>query len=363
MRKNWMPAGAAILVAAAATGGVVAMSSAKQATPAAQVPPVNTARVEKGRLSDMVSQGGILTYRARSDGSPYAVINRARGTYTRLPTSGDTVVCGEVLYRVNDNPVLLLCGSMPAYRSLSKGDRGPDIAELNANLVALGYATRGRLDPSSDRFGSATASTLKKLQSRRGEDQTGSLDLGQAVFLPESVRIGAVTGEPAGFAQPGSRVLVATSDTLQVQLALDPSQQGKVKTGDRAQITLPGNVSVTGRVDRLGRIAELPAGQNNGAETATIPAYISLDHPEKARGLDRAPVQVNITTRGVERALSVPVTAIVGKSGGGFAVEVVRAGGRRELVTVKLGLFDDADGRVQVEGDLHEGDRVVVPSS
>src|SRR5436190_11848528 len=86
------------------------VSSAKQATPAAQVPPVNTARVEKGRLSDMVSQYGTLTYRARSDGSPYAVINRARGTYTKLPKSGDQVDCGQVLYRVNDNPVLLLCG-------------------------------------------------------------------------------------------------------------------------------------------------------------------------------------------------------------------------------------------------------------
>jgi hypothetical protein len=29
---------------------------------------------------------------------------------------------------------------------------------------------------------------------------------------------------------------------------------------------------------------------------------------------------------------------------------------------VKLGLFDTADGRVQVEGDLREGDHVVVPS-
>jgi len=74
-------------------------------------------------------------------------------------------------------------------------------------------------------------------------------------------------------------------------------------------------------------------------------------------------VQVNITTRGVESALNVPVTAIVGRSGGGFAVEVVRANGQRELVAVKLGLFDAAGGRVQVEGDLHVGDRVVVPSS
>jgi hypothetical protein len=64
----------------------------------------------------------------------------------------------------------------------------------------------------------------------------------------------------------------------------------------------------------------------------------------------------------VDSALSVPVTAIVGRSGGGFAVEVVRDGGRRELVAVKLGLFDTAGGRVQAQGDLRKGDHVVVPS-
>ena len=71
---------------------------------------------------------------------------------------------------------------------------------------------------------------------------------------------------------------------------------------------------------------------------------------------------MDITTKGVDDALSVPVTALVGRSGGGFAVEVVRAGGRRELVAVRLGLFDTTGGRVEVEGDLAEGDRVVVPS-
>jgi hypothetical protein len=64
----------------------------------------------------------------------------------------------------------------------------------------------------------------------------------------------------------------------------------------------------------------------------------------------------------VDNALSVPVTALVGKSGGGFAVEVLRGGGRRELVAVKLGLFDTGGGRVQVEGGVRAGDSVVVPS-
>jgi hypothetical protein len=363
MRNHRMLTGAAVLVAVTAIGGVVAMSDAEQATPTAQYPPVHTATVERGELSAMVSQYGILTYRARPDGSPYTVINRAGGTYTELPDAGDKVDCGDVLYRVDDEPVLLLCGSTPAYRSLSQGERGSDVAELNANLVDLGYATPAQLDPSSHTFSAETASALEKLQSKVGEDRTGSLHLGQAVFLPESVRISKVNGELGGSAKPGAQVMDATSDTLEVQVALDSSQQGEVKTGDRAQITLPGNTSVTGKVDRLGRVAQLPAGQDNNAGSATIPAYIILDDPGQARGLDHAPVQVEITTKGVEKALSVPVTAIVGNSGGGFAVEVVRADGRRELVAVELGMFDTAGGRVQVvQGDLRQGDQVVVPS-
>jgi multidrug efflux pump subunit AcrA (membrane-fusion protein) len=187
-----------------------------------------------------------------------------------------------------------------------------------------------------------------------------------AVFLPESVRIAQVSGELGGAAQPGAPVVHATSDTPEVQVDLEASQQGEVKEGDPARITLPGHKSVTGKVDRLGRVAQVPAGQSASARpqvgAATIPAYISLDDPVTARGLDKAPVRVDITTEGVESALSVPVTALVGKSGGGVAVEVVRAGGRRELVAVKPGLFDTAGGRVQVEGDLGEGDQVVVPS-
>ena len=63
---------------------------------------------------------GILTYQARSDGSPVSVTNQAAGTYTTLPEVGDKVACGGVLYRVDEKPVVLLCGPVPAYRELSK---------------------------------------------------------------------------------------------------------------------------------------------------------------------------------------------------------------------------------------------------
>ena len=156
----------------------------------------------------------------------------------------------------------------------------------------------------------------------------------------------------------------ATSDTLEVQVDLDASQQGEVKKGDRCADHAARQQVGDGKGGpaRESRPGPCRAERQRNAGAATIPAYISLDDPATARGLDKAPVQVEITTEGVESALSVPVTALVGKSGGGFAVEVVRADGRRELVAVKLGLFDTAGGRVQVEGDLREGDQVVVPS-
>ena len=92
---------------------------------------------------------------------------------------------------------------------------------------------------------------------------TGALALGDAVFLPEAVRIAKVTGQLGGSARPGAQALSATSDTLHVQVNLDPSEQGQVKRGDRAQITLPGNTTVTGKVDGFGRVAEAPAGQGS----------------------------------------------------------------------------------------------------
>ena len=350
-RKSWALVAAAVLVVA--TCGVVAVSGPEDPAAAARAPAADTVKVELGELSAMVSQGGTLTYRARSDGSPFAVINQARGVYTELPETGDKVGCGGVLYRVDDRPVVLLCGTVPAYRALHVGMKGRDVRQLNRNLHVRG---------AGNAFTTKTEQALEALQRRKGVHVNGSLALGDAVFLPEAVRIAKVTGQVGGSAGPGAPVLSATSDTLRVQVNLDPSQQGEVKQGDRAQITLPSNTPLTGRVAGFGRVAQAPAGQGSQAADATIPTFIRLDKPARAGGLDKAPVQVDITTKGVENALSVPVTALVGKSGGGFAVEVVRPGEPRELVAVKLGLFDTGGGRVQVEGDLRAGDSVVVPS-
>ena len=359
-RRGWAPAGAAMLIALAV--GAALLSSGSHASPGARAPAIDTEKVQQGPLSASVSGTGTLTYRARADGSPYAVINPAGGVYTELPPVGDEIGCGEVLYRVDDRPVVLLCGAIPAYRALHMGLTGPDVRQLNRNLHRLGYDTEAgvRVDPGDEAFTSSSERALRVFQRKEGVGVTGTLARDEMVFLPEAVRIAKVIGQLGASAQPGAPVLSATSDKLFVRVELEASQQREVRTGDRAQITLPGNTPVTGRVVGFGQVAQ--AGQGSQPTAATIPTFIDLGNPARADGLDQAPVEVDIATKGVANALTVPVTALVGKSGGGFAVEAIRAGGQRELVAVKLGLFDTAGGRVQVEGDLRVGDSVVVPS-
>jgi Putative peptidoglycan binding domain len=379
--KTWVPVGV-VLAAVIAAGAVVVMSSARQAAPAAQALPVNTAKIKEGRLSAMVSQDGTLTYRAQSDGSPYSVINQAHGTYTRLPALGQVISQGQVLYRVDASPVVLLYGSAPAYRTLSAGVAGADVAELNADLVALGYATPAQLSPASASFGSATITAVERLQAALGVAQTGTLTLGDAVFERAAVRVAAVSAQLGSDTQAGQTVMQATSTTRIVQVALDASQQTEVAAGDMVTITLPDNKTTPGVVSSVGAVATCPSSSgsggsssaapgtdacssgNSGSTTPTVTVDVTPSDPAATGTWDQAPVQVGITTASVPSALAVPVTALLARSPGGYAIEVVGAGGASHLVPVSLGLFDDAAGLVQVTGSgLVAGQNVVVPAT
>jgi hypothetical protein len=183
------------------------------------------------------------------------------------------------------------------------------------------------------------------------------LTVGDAVVLPGPVRIAGVTAQLGGRATPGSPLGTAVTTRREVVVQLNAAQQSQVKIGNKAQVTLPDNRVTSGRVSRIGTVA------TQGKEgSATVPVYLTLDRPKDAGALDAAPVRVQITTAGVKNALIVPVTSLIG-AGAGYAVERVTAAGARETVPVKLGLFDDAAGMVQVTGDLTPGDRVVVPST
>ena len=382
-RKIWVRAGAAILAVALATGGVVATSNGKPATSAAQEPPPSTVKVEKRELASMVSLSGTLTYIASPDGSPYSVIDQSSGTYTELPFSGQVISQGQVLYRINDSPVVLLYGSIPSYRTLSAGASGADVAELNADLIALGYAKTAQVSATSSFFGSATTTAVEKLQAALGMTQNGTLSLGQAVFEPTRVRVTIVSALLGGNAQSGETVMEGSSTTRQVQVAVDASRQSDVAVGDRVTITLPNSQTPPGVVSSMGTVAACPSNSastgsssssaasgtdtcssssSGSSNTPTVTVDVIPSDPPATGTWDQAPVQVTVTTAIVPGALVVPVTALLARSGG-YAVEVVDPGGTHHLVPVSIGLFDDADGMVQVTGSgLAAGQAVVVPT-
>ncbi len=370
-RRMMLTAIAAVAVMAAAAVGYYALTKLHENTPAPAADPFPTALqpLTRQSLSEQTSVDGTLGY-----AGTYTVVARSPGgTCTWLPAGGQVVRQGQRLYSVTNSPVVLLYGPVPVYRSLSAGLTGPDVQQLNSDLVALGDASKPDLDPSSDYFSSETAAALGKLQSTLGLPPTGTLPLGQAVFEPTAVRVGNVTATLGAPVNPGSPVLTGTSDTRQAVAQVDPANLPDVSAGAHVSITLPGNQTTSGVVTSIGTTASSPSagsspspgsGSSAGsssAPAATVNVDIRLDHPSAAGLLDQAPITVNITTSTVHDVFAVPVGALVAQPSG-YGVEVAGPGGTRHIVPVTLGLFDDTQGLVQVTGSgLAAGQQVVVP--
>ena len=282
-------------------------------------------------------------------------------SYTMLPPVGRIVRRGEPLYAIDGQPTLLLYGATPPSRAFQPGmSPGRDVAELNANLAALGY---GGL--AGDAFTSGTQSAIEALQAKHGMPVTGKLLLGSVTFQPSAVRVTSVTPTIGGPVQAGP-VLAVTSTKRVVVIQLDAASQSSVRVGDAVVITLPDNSTTPGHVSVVGTVATTPAssGSSDQSSSPTIEVDVAPDHPAATGRLDQAPVDVSITTQTVRNVLAVRVEALLALAGGGYALEVVGPGGVHHLEAVQLGLFDDAEGLVQVSGpSVRAGQRVVVPSS
>jgi peptidoglycan hydrolase-like protein with peptidoglycan-binding domain len=324
-------------------------TSTKAATPAA---PTATATVQRQDLSGQTKVDGTLGYAGSA-----SVQSPLSGRITWLPTVGRVIHRGGTLLAVNNQPVQLFYGPKPAWRDLSVGvDDGPDIRQLEQNLVALGY------DPDhditvDDHYSWATKAAVKRWQKARGLDQTGVFTTAMpAVYLPWAIRVNTLSGSVGAQAAPGGPVYTVTSDRHQVTVDLDVSQQGYVKQGDRVEVVLPNGRRVKGRIREVGRVAETSgSGQE---QTTTIPVTVALDNPKAGGRLDQAPVDVYVTTQTKRDVLAVPVGALLALKEGGYAVETVDAAGQHRLVAVRLGVF--SNGMVEVAGaGLRAGMRVV----
>lgn len=341
---------AAALLAAGAAAGLLA-DAALRASPAAAGGTVRvaTAPVVRTDLTNTMQVSGALGY-----AGSYTITNELAGTaYTALPGAGQVVRRGQRIYEVDGGPVFLFYGARPEWRALSASVAdGPDVAELDANLIALGYASPADLTV-SDVFTWATAAAVERWQAATGQPLTGTVGLGQVAYAPGAIRVVSAAVSLGAAVQPGATVLTATSATPVVLAALPVAQEYLVRRGDPVTVTLPdGTTTTPGVVSAISAEATATspgtpdqpspappgASPGSGGTQTTVQVTVRLDRPSAAGNLDQAPVTVNIVSARAGNVLAVPVNALVALAGGGYAVAVV-SGSSSRLVAVQTGLF------------------------
>lgn len=345
-------AACALVIAGGVTGFVV-LQQASATDTASDAPPVktSTAAIERGTLSGVSQAPGTLDYADQRD-----VAAGSGGTVTALAPVGSQVSLGGGLYWIDNVPVPLLHGPLPAWRAFAAGMAdGPDVLQLEMSLAALGYFDR---TPDQE-FAASTERAVKLWQKALGLEQTGRLELGSFVFMAGDVRIGAEKAGVGSQVGPGSPVVSVTSLEKRVEVDLKLSDQRLAIPGAAVSIALPGGASTTGTVTAVGVPTEQ---ESNGQKSVIIPVTIALDDPAAAADLQRSSVTVGFPSERREDVLSVPVEALIALDAQRFGVEVVAGDGTTKRVPVTTGLF--ADGRVEISGDgIAAGDDVVVPAA
>jgi len=207
VRRRAAVAGA-VLAALAAAAAVVALAgggSGDAAEPStASTKMAGTGTVARRTLAERVTVEGTIGYAGET-----TVLARLSGTVTALPAIGDVVRRGERLYALAGEPVLLMYGAVPAYRTLAEGvSDGVDVEQLERNLAALDYEP-GTVD---EEFTSTTAEAIGAWQEDLGLEETDEVELGRVAFLrgPQRVtKLEATLGEALGGGGGGNNSLVA----------------------------------------------------------------------------------------------------------------------------------------------------------
>jgi hypothetical protein len=366
-RRTALVATAVVVVAAAAATGA---TLAVRAHPDPSTAPTTrvtapTTTVIRTDLSDTQTLAGTLGF-----GTPTPLTGRGSGTVTSLPAPGAVLDRGQVLYRVDDQPVVVLFGGTPLFRTLSIPTpppttpptappttpatptvtmHGTDVSVVADNLAALGYDI-GRRSTAADGttlYTHALAAAVKRWQAAIGMDPTGTLGVGQVVVVPGLIRVSSIAAQ---LGDPVDEVLMSVTATAKVvTVPVDATALGGIVTGAQVTVGLPDGRQVPATVTAIGRSARAPTGQlsagGSGQADSTIEVTVTPAQPADVAQLDAAPVQVQFTTTTHPHVLAVPVTALLALSGGGYALE--RADGT--LIRVRTGMF--AHGMVEVTGD------------
>jgi len=349
---------ATFAVVAAATVVVVRGSAAPERAEATT--DVTTVPVATGSMVSATNARGTLHYAREAP-----LVAGPGGVVTALPAPGTVVVPGAALYRVDDRPVVLLRGPLPAWRPFETGmTPGDDVRQLEQNLAAFGVFR----DTPDTTFARATADAVRAWQKAVGVERTGRIERAAILFADHDLRVTATTAALGAEVAPGAELYRVSATDKVVDLDLRLGDQQLAVVGAAVGITLPDGATTTGSIASVGepveRAADPAATDAAGAGTFVVPVTVALADQAAVAAFPRASVSVQFSSTLAEGVHTVPVEALVAVDASSFAVETPAttgdAGVRR--IPVTLGAF--ASGRVQVTGDgITEGLPVVVPAS
>ena len=333
---------ATIAVAAVVTVGAAAAAVAAVRLPDAagseqtksELPPA-TASVRKETLVDRQSEDGTLAY-----GDTTTLAAKLSGTVTALPALESTIKRGRAVARIDNKPVVLLYGALPAYRKLGVGVEGSDVLQFERNLWALGY--RGFTVDKT--YSSATASAVREWQDDLGLSETGTVEPGRIVYAAGPVRVDSRTAAVGSIVQPGSELLAVTGTARVATVELAIGDQRLARRGAAVEVTLPDGGTTKAKITGVETVV-VPA---QGQEPASTKIVVTIGFTKAPKGLDQASVTVEFTASQRRNVLTVPVEALLALAEGGYGVQVVD-GATTRIVAVTTGLF--ADGRVEITGD------------
>ena len=125
-----------IFIVALAYGGYYFGTQNTEDNTSSKTLELTTVSIQKGDLAKKEEYNGTLRQTDKK------ILNSpTNGVVTFLPKEGSIVNFGEVLFIIDNKPVILLQGSTPFYRTLDlNSDPGVDIQQVEEALVYLGYA-------------------------------------------------------------------------------------------------------------------------------------------------------------------------------------------------------------------------------
>lgn len=300
-------------------------------------------------------------------GEPRQLPTNTTGIVTALPEDGAVIGFGQALFEVNNLPVVLLRGDIPQYRPFEAGMvDGPDVAQFEQNLVDLDYTADLDLTV-DDEFSDTTGDAIEIMFDELGitdpdddDDDIRRVELGLVVFSPTAVRVGGTNVEVGQSITPAVNVLNVTDTEQSVTIDLDANDRALLDEGTAVTIELPGGAEVGGEVVEVAAVATRELNPQSGEfSDPTIAVEVGFTEGDPPDGFDAAPVDVTVTETITAGVLTVPASALIALSEGGFAVEIAAADGTSHLVGVEIGTF--VDDVVQITGDVAEGDEVVIP--